>query len=254
LSLERLREHREIWAGKPVLQDVYAVWFQAILAHAAQGARVIEIGAGPGLFREWARAHRPDLRWMATDLLAAPWNDVAADATALPVRSGAVDLVIGIDVLHHLADPRALFAEAARVTVPGGRLVLIEPWISPLSYPVYRLAHEEGCTLGIDPWRPFASGSSKDAFEGDQAVPWKIVRSTGHAEWHGLGLSAPAVTTLNGFAYLPTLGFRRGSLLPRWLTRPLLWGDRVLAGLSRWLGMRALVSWERREGAAPPRR
>ena len=68
---------------------------------------------------------------------------------------------------------------------------------------------------GVDPWRPFGSGSSKDAFEGDQAIPWKIVRSTADAEWHGLGLERPAVTALNGFACLSTLGFRRASLLSR---------------------------------------
>lgn len=253
MSLERLREHRRIWAAKPLLQDVYGVWFRALLAHAAPGARVIEVGAGPGLFREWARAHRPDLRWVATDLLPAPWNDLAADATALPLRSASADLVIGLDVLHHLADPRALFAEASRVTVAGGRLVLVEPWITPLSYPIYRFAHQEGCTLGVDPWRPFASGSSKDAFEGDQAVPWKIVRSTEESEWHGLGLSSPAVTTLNGFACLSTLGFRRASLLPRGLAGPLLWGDRLLAPLSRWAGLRALIAWDRRGDAVPRR-
>ena len=253
MSLERLREHRQIWAAKPVLREVYGVWFRAILAHAAAGARVVEIGAGPGLFREWARTHRPDLRWVATDLLPASWNDVAADATALPLRPACVDLVLGIDVLHHLADPRALFAEAARVTVATGRLVLVEPWITPLSYPIYRLAHQEGCSLGVDPWRPFGSGSSKDAFEGDQAIPWKIVRSTSDVEWHGLGLDRPAVTTLNGFGCLSTLGFRRASLLPRRMAGPLLWCDRLLAPLSRWAGLRALIAWERRRGGVPAR-
>lgn len=245
MSLERLREHRRLWAAKPALRDVYGVWFGAILSRVPAGARVLEVGAGPGLFSAWARAARPDLRWVATDLLAAPWNDVAADATALPVRSASVDLVAGIDVLHHLARPRDLFAEAARATAAGGRLVLLEPWITPLSYPVYRLAHEEDCTLGVDPWTPFASGPSKDAFEGDQAIPWKIVRSTGDEGWRRLGLATPTVTALNGFAYLSTLGFRPATLLPRRLVTPLMWGDRVLAPIARWAGLRALLEWER---------
>jgi SAM-dependent methyltransferase len=252
VSLERLREHRRLWTAKPVLQDVYGVWFRALLSRVPAQARVLEVGAGPGLFREWAQAHRPDLRWIATDLVAAPWNDVAADATALPLRSASIDLVVGIDVLHHLAQPHQLFAEAARVTTGGGRLVLLEPWITPLSYPIYRIAHEEGCTLGVDPWTPFGAGS-KDAFDGDQAIPWKIVRSTKDAAWRELGLAAPSVTTLNGFAYLATLGFRPSTLLPRRLTAPLQWGDRVLAPLSRWVGMRALIEWLPASGAGSPR-
>lgn len=245
MSLERLLEHRAIWNAKPVLADVYGVWFRDLVSLAAPAQRVIEIGAGPGLLTEWARAHRPDLGWIATDLLPAPWNDVAADAAALPVRAGCVDLVVGVDVLHHLARPRDLFAEAARVTTPGGRIALLEPWVTPVSYPVYRYVHQEGCTLGIDPWDPFGAVAQKDAFEGDAALPWRIVRSTAELDWRRLGFAPPRVVTANGFAYLMTLGFRRASLLPRPAARAFLWLDRALGALSRWTGMRALLVWDR---------
>jgi SAM-dependent methyltransferase len=247
VSLERLREHRALWAAKPVLADVYDVWFREIASVASPGARVLEVGAGPGLLAEWARRHRPDLRWVAADLLPASWNDLGADASALPLRSGAMDLVAGIDVLHHLGRPRDFFTEAARVTGPGGRIALVEPWVTPLSYPIYRFAHEEGCTLRIDPWKPFPA-EAKDAFEGDGALSWRIVRTTPEHEWRRLGFHAPRVVTANGFAYLLTLGFRRASLLPRRWAGPMIRLDHALRGLSRWTGMRALVVWERREG------
>ena len=214
MSLERLLEHRALWAEKGVLADVYAVWFRELAALAAAGERVLEVGAGPGLLAEWARRHRPDLRWIAADLLPAPWNDLAGDASAIPMRDGCVDAVLGMDVLHHLARPRAFFEEAARVTGARGRLALVEPWVTPLSYPIYRFLHQEGCTLGIDPWDPFP-GEAKDAFDGDGALAWRIVRSTPASEWGRLGFAPPRVLTSNGFAYLLTLGFRRGSLLPR---------------------------------------
>jgi SAM-dependent methyltransferase len=250
MSLERLREHRQIWETKSVLRDVYGVWFRQLAAHAPTGARVLEIGAGPGLLSEWARAHRPDLRWIATDVLAAPWNDVAADASALPLADGALDAVVGLDVLHHLGRPRDFFVEAARALRPGGRIALVEPWVTPFSYPIYRFVHQEGCTLGIDPWEPFGP-SSKDAFDGDGALPWRIVRATADSEWHALGLSAPEVTRSNGFAYLMTLGFRRWSPLPRPLARLALGLDEALRPLSRWSGMRATLVWERRAAVRP---
>ncbi len=244
MSLQRLREHRSIWDAKPVLADVYAVWFEELVRLAAPAQRVLEVGAGPGLLGQWARGRRPDLRWIASDLLPAPWNDLVTDATALPLRAASLDLVIGVDVLHHLARPRRFFTEAARVLAAGGRIALLEPWVTPLSYPVYRFAHQEGCTLGIDPWEPFAA-AGQDAFDGDGAVPWRIVRSTGEPDWRGLGLASPRVRAFNGFAYLLTLGFRSASLLPRPAAGAFMRLDDLLTPLAGLLGMRALLVWER---------
>ena len=114
LSRARLEDHRRIWSAKPVLQGVYEPWFDALLAQA--GARdVLEIGAGPGFLSAHARRRRPDLRWIATDIIAAPWNDVAADAGRLPFSGASFDTVVCLDLVHHLARPRDFFAEAARV-------------------------------------------------------------------------------------------------------------------------------------------
>ena len=62
---------------------------------------------------------------VSTELQAAPWLVAVADAQALP------------------------FAEAARVLRPGGRVVLVEPAITPVSWPVYNFLHEE--PVGLAP-------------------------------------------------------------------------------------------------------
>lgn len=248
MSRARLEEHRRLWAAKPQLGRVYTPWFERLLAEAAPGARVVEVGAGPGTLAAFARERRPDLRWLATDLEPVPWNDVAADAGRLPVRSGAAQAVLGLDVLHHLPEPRAFFGEAARVLAPGGRLALVEPWISPLSWPVYRFLHQEGCRLGIDPVRPFP-GPAKDSFEGDAALPWRIVRDTREADWQALQLGTPQVVRLPAFAYLLSLGFREASLLPRGLEEAALRLDRAAAGVAGLTALRAFVVWRKR--AAP---
>jgi SAM-dependent methyltransferase len=234
MSLDLLHEHRRVFAEKPVLAEVYGVWFDRLLLGLPANARVLEVGAGPGLFAPHARAARPDLRWVALDLIEAPWNDVAADAQALPFRDATFDAVAGVDFVHHLATPLEFFREAARVLGPGGELRVVEPWVSPFSFPIYRFFHQEGATLGLDPVRPFSKGDAKAPFDGDAGVTRAIASKVSGPDWRRLGYSgAPGLSLINGFAYLLSLGFKRGSLLPRFLTGPAIRLDRALpAGLT----------------------
>jgi SAM-dependent methyltransferase len=247
VSRSRLEQHRRIWLRKPALRDVYRVWFDALLAGVPQGGRVLEVGAGPGFLGGYARDRSPGRRWIASDVLETPWNDLVADGQQLPFAGGMIDAVVGLDLVHHLARPKAFFVEVARVLRPGGRLIVVEPWVTAFSFPVYRWLHEEGCTPGLDPWRPFGElAEKKDAFQGDAAVVWRLLRRTSDRSWHELGFEPPGLTTLNGFAYLLSLGFQPGCLLPRRLAPLMISVDRWTAALSSVFAMRALVTWERR--------
>ncbi|MGH7254623.1 MAG: class I SAM-dependent methyltransferase [Nitrospirales bacterium] len=52
---------------------------------------------------------------------------VCGDATRLPFRDGAFDVVLCRDVLHHVADKPAVAHELFRVCRAGGTIVVIEP-------------------------------------------------------------------------------------------------------------------------------
>jgi SAM-dependent methyltransferase len=244
VSLARLAEHRALWAKKPVLARLYEPWFELLLAACPRDAHVLEVGAGPGFLAAFAARRRPDLRLFASDLHPAAWNALAADAFHLPLVDGSVAAVVGLDVLHHLARPAAFFRESARVLASGGRIALVEPWITPLSWLVYRFFHQESCRLGVDPRHPFPEGD-KDSFDGDAAVPWRMLRTTQPGRWTELGLLPPRRRRLNAFGYLLSLGFRPASLLPAALAAPLLAFDRVSSPLSAIAALRAAIVWER---------
>lgn len=60
---------------------------------------------------------------------------VAGDCLALPVRTGSQDVAIVQGGLHHLPDLEAhlpvVVSEVHRVLKPGGRFVVVEPWLTP---------------------------------------------------------------------------------------------------------------------------
>ena len=100
----------------------------------ARRERVLDAGCGTGFLAAGLRRARPDLRVVGSDLSAGmldrardagAWPLVQSDATALPVRDGALDLVVARGVLHHLPDVVAGLAEWRRVLRPGGSVVLL---------------------------------------------------------------------------------------------------------------------------------
>jgi len=67
----------------------------------------------------------------AEDGSAARFEVVRGDLCALPVPDASVDRVIASEVLEHVPDDVAAFAEIARVLAPGGRMAVTVPRYGP---------------------------------------------------------------------------------------------------------------------------
>jgi SAM-dependent methyltransferase len=199
----------------------------------------VEIGSGPGFAREFI----PGLE--LTDVVQADWHDRQIDAGALPFADASVGALVLFDVLHHLRSPARFLAEATRVLAPGGRVVLCEPYVSPLSFPIYRFLHEEGCDLSVDPLADVVAPGD-DPFEGNQAVPTRLFgRHRAELARRFPQLQLIKVERLAGPAYPASGGFS-GRPLPGPIFRALLAiEDRLPAIAFRLIGFRLLAVMER---------
>src|SRR5262249_52271998 len=121
-----LHEHRQVWQQKPALRAIYHDFYERI-ASACREGRSLEIGGGSGNLKEY----RHDV--VTTDIVTTPWLDAVADAQNLPFANNSFANIVAVDVLHHIEHPVRFLAEARRVVSPKGRIVLIEPGISPVS-------------------------------------------------------------------------------------------------------------------------
>ncbi len=239
-----LTQHREIWQRKTVLRRIYSEQFyRALLAKRAPGRRTLEIGSGPGFLSEI------DPSVIRTDILHSPWVHCVVDAHHLPFGAMSLDNVIGLDVLHHFTRPLAVLREITRVLRPGGRFILVEPWITPFSRFVYTYLHQEGCNLNVHPWDETEDqfGAGKRAFDGNGAIPYLLIEHGGKALRSAIPeLDLRSVERFSLLTYLLSLGFKRGTLLPHFAYDLLYQLERSTHPLwSRLAALRALIVWER---------
>lgn len=200
-----ISEHRQAWAAKAGLRGYYRQEIFARLRHALRPGRTLEIGAGPGIFA----AEEPRLSGLvASDISAGPETAVVCDAHSLPFADGSMANIVAVDTLHHLARPAAIMAEASRVLRPGGRVVLVEPWTSPLGWLVYRYMHHENCEHVPDPWNR-AAPAGKDPMTGNAVIPKAVLvdRAAAMADF-APDLTVSAVEPFGGPSFILTGGFR----------------------------------------------
>jgi SAM-dependent methyltransferase len=147
-----------------------------VAATAADGARVLEVGCGPGRL-SIRLAHRYGLDVIGFDLDPAMIERARAnaersqdgderrpeflvgDVASLAFPDGSFDLVVSTLSMHHWADPTAGLAEIGRVLRPGGRALVWDfragpvPLHGRLPDPVEHVHGSPLRVVGATPWR-----------------------------------------------------------------------------------------------------
>lgn len=159
----RLINRRRIWNKKKILKRIYEKWWKDIKRSMVPG-RILELGGGGGNLKEFCS------RIITTDIIQVLWLDAVFDAHRIPFKDETIGNILMLDVFHHLSSPIEFLYEARRVLKPGGRVLMVEPYVSKISYFLYRYLHPEGLNMNYDPFdkNPI---HQKAPLEGNQAIP-----------------------------------------------------------------------------------
>jgi 2-polyprenyl-3-methyl-5-hydroxy-6-metoxy-1,4-benzoquinol methylase len=114
-------------------QAIYIAVVEALKRESnGRHSRLADVGCGTGTFRSFClplcdhycgidvvcyEAFPPDADFKAADL----------DAPSWPVGDGTFDATVSIETIEHLENPRAFFREIARITRPGGVIIVTTP-------------------------------------------------------------------------------------------------------------------------------
>ena len=147
--------------GDPAYEQIVTPLLLEVLVP-EPGASYLDVGCGEGRVMRrvsavGATVHGVDIN---EELAIRSRPSIVADMLSLPMGDASYDGVYTVLTLEHVADHELFFAEAARVTRPGGILALVinHPiWTAPDSTPI---SDTDGEVL----WRPgeyFGKGSSQ---------------------------------------------------------------------------------------------
>ncbi|MBX7246880.1 MAG: class I SAM-dependent methyltransferase [Candidatus Sumerlaeaceae bacterium] len=237
--LQELLDRRRIWAEKPQLRLCYERWAAMMRPYLAPGG-LLEVGSGSGLSKELF----PEV--LLCDIVRAPWLDFRADCMRLPVGDSSIENVIAFDLLHHAADPHSFLTEAARVLKPGGRILLMEPYITPVSYVGYKALHHEDVYFGG--YHKIPEGGAKvDPWQGNLAVA-NVVFNRMAAEWETRQPDLRIVRRdlLSFFDFQMAAGFKPRAYVPMGIYRLLVKLDDVLGLLMPLLAFRIFLVLEKK--------
>ncbi len=116
---------------KPIYQPRAA----RVAGYADNPTRLIDVGAGTGLFLEEFHALNPDVAIAAVEPGSAhaaqlreknveTFEGFAGEAAVDPTWSSSADVVTCFEVLEHVSDPAALFNDLAALARPGGLIIV----------------------------------------------------------------------------------------------------------------------------------
>ena len=152
---------------KPGLAELYREWYQLQRRHLADvNGEILELGSGAGFIQEVIPSA------VTSEVIPCKGVDLMLNAFEVGERfESKLSNLLMVNVFHHINDSTAFLKAASVALAPGGRLVMIDPWLNAWSNICYRLVGHEP----LDPDQPGWSFPSNDPLlDSNQAQAWII--------------------------------------------------------------------------------
>ena len=161
----------KIMKEKKCLNDIYKETYRLMMnlrkKYLVDSGKVLEIGSGGGFIKDiFSEVITSDIK---------PINnvDMVINAEKLPFEDDSLDAIFAVHVIHHIPDIDKFLNEAKRVLKPGGGIVCVEPYWSPLAYVMFRYFHPEPYDMRAENWSFDGSGPMTSS---NQALSYLILK------------------------------------------------------------------------------
>ncbi len=177
---------------------------------------ILEIGSAGGITKVvW-----PEVQ--TTDVRVSPGVDFEMSAEKIQAEDNSVDVLFGMDALHHARDPMAHFSELNRVLKQGGNAIYIEPnwnFFSRLCFKVLlKYLHPEPYDTKQLDWEI----KNEDPMMGNQAQAFNIfVRDKAKFQKEFPKLRVEILQPLKGLSFLLSGGVHTRLPIPSALLLPI---------------------------------
>jgi SAM-dependent methyltransferase len=205
----RTLEHRNIILSKRFLKKIYLDWYSNFVEEVKKNptGKYLEIGSGGGFLKELI----PTV--ITSDVMPLPHVEMTFSAEKMPFKDNELDGIFMVSVLHHIPRPHMFFKEAERVLKPGGKIIMLEPALTPLALLAYKTFHHEPF-LPDAGWEIPFTGPLSGA---NGALPHiYMVRDRKKFEQDFPLLSIDKIKLHTAFAYALSGGVSFKSLVPAW--------------------------------------
>lgn len=212
------------------LMHWYRELYQQLFSRVPQleAKRILEIGSGTSPLKTFC----PEI--ITSDILQLDYLDHVFDCHEIDrfkgVREQSLDIIVLVNVLHHLRDPILFLQKATHKLAEGGEVYLVEPYFSAVSTFLYRFLHPEPVRFGIS--HPVLDKIEGPLSTANQAIPFMIFFS--HPQWRAAladvyDLNRTRLEFFSGLSYMMTGGISRRIPIPARVYRAAFSIDQRLA-------------------------
>ena len=198
---------RKVIEKKKFLHNIYRDWYQLINSKLQPASKVVlELGSGAGLIKDFIPGA------LTSDIIFLPFINLVLDGRKLPLAGNRIDGLVLVNVFHHIPNVYHFLQKASGVIKTGGRIVMIEPWMTTWSRWIYANFHHETLDANVRDWDFTASGPMSGS---NQALPWIVFsRDRQKFEYKFPNLVIKEIKPIMPLSYLLSGGFRAKLSVP----------------------------------------